>query len=172
MLQSIAEDTNAAAAGVGWLVYASYMLYGLEVSDPSFDAAAAYGVQGDQVLDAVEYACASAFFGGLQTPVNLLLQTAGNLNSVLPSSITSDTKVLNYIRATEPGLRPIEAPVLILQGDADTTVFPTFSQQLRATLSDAEVAVEYREFTANPGSIVAISATDAVVWLTQRFAAP
>lgn len=177
LLQSIAKDTNAAAAdraaaGVGWLLYASYMLYGLEVSDASFDAATAYGAQGGQVVDAVEDVCASAFFAGLQTPVNLLLQTAGNLDSLLPSSITSDTKVLSYIRATEPGLRPIEAPVLILQGDTDTTVFPTFSQQLRETLIDAEVAVEYREFTANHSSIVATSATDAVVWLTQRFATP
>lgn len=177
LLQSTAEDTNAAAAdraaaGVGWLVYASYMLYGLEVSDSSFDATTAYGVQGDQVLDAIEGVCASAFFAGLQTPVNLLLQTAGNLDTVLPSSITRDAEVLSYIRATEPGLRPIEAPVLILQGDADTTVFPAFSQQLRDTLLDAEIDVDYREFSANHGSIVATSATDAVVWLTQRFAAP
>ena len=177
LLRSTTENSSADAvdrtnAGVGWLVYASFLLYGLEITDPSFDAAAAYGIQGDSLVAAVESVCSAALFGGLYSTVNLLLQTQGNLDAILPSSIVSDSKVSAYFQMIEPGLRPIEAPVLILQGSADTTVFPTFSQQLRDNLLEAEVAVEYREFTANHGSIVATSATDALVWLTQRFAAP
>ncbi|MGB0866027.1 MAG: alpha/beta hydrolase family protein [Granulosicoccaceae bacterium] len=168
------EDTDALteeriAAGTSWLGYAAYMLYGLQVSDSSFDLDSVYGEQGQLLKNQVESVCASELFSTLALSVAFLLQTQDDLESVLSSDLLDDAKVQAYISATEVGRREIEAPVLIVQGDDDTTVYPTYSQQLYSRLLNASVVAEYSEYQANHGSIVEESASDAIDWLTPLF---
>ena len=70
--------------------------------------------------------------------------------------------------ANNPGLK-ITKPVLLLQGDADTTVFPTFTTQLNGELVAKGDSVKYSTYPGvNHGEIVAKAATEATAFLKAR----
>ena len=80
-----------------------------------------------------------------------------------------DTAPLNKILdAMNPALA-IKAPVLILQGDADTTVFKSFTDQLVPQLKAKGTAVEYQ---VSPGidhaGIVGAAENATQAWITKR----
>jgi fermentation-respiration switch protein FrsA (DUF1100 family) len=64
----------------------------------------------------------------------------------------------------------IRAPVLLLQGGADTTVFPTFTNMLAQELIAKRDKVEYRTFPpATHTGVVTAGYAAATAWLAQRF---
>jgi pimeloyl-ACP methyl ester carboxylesterase len=70
--------------------------------------------------------------------------------------------------AQNPGLK-ITKPVLLLQGDADTTVFPNFTTQLNGELVGKGDTVKYTTYPGvNHGEIVAKAATEATAFLKAR----
>lgn len=157
-------------AGVRWLAYVSFLLYGLEVADPSFDVSQVYGENGAALEEAVQTACLADIFYGLRTTVPLLLDTQGDLETVLQSEYLEHPKVQAYLRETELGpLGSIDKPVLMLQGSVDPTVLPGLSRALRDRMLDEGVAVDYREYPGDHLSILQLSGPDAIGWLMRQF---
>jgi pimeloyl-ACP methyl ester carboxylesterase len=80
------------------------------------------------------------------------------------------TALYQVLDAMNPALA-IHAPVLLLQGEADTTVLPAVTNALDAQLNALGDSVEYDTF---PGvthiGIINAGAADATSWLAQRFA--
>lgn len=56
------------------------------------------------------------------------------------------TRLVALANANDPEELVIEAPVQVLQGDADTTVFPTFTEQLVDSYEARGITVEHRTF--------------------------
>jgi fermentation-respiration switch protein FrsA (DUF1100 family) len=79
------------------------------------------------------------------------------------------TALYRVLDAENPALR-IGAPVLIVQGSADTTVFPTFTNQLHGELVNKGDKVTYDIVQgAVHGDVVARGESLFSSWLKQRF---
>ena len=67
-----------------------------------------------------------------------------------------------------PAVR-IGPPVLLAQGTADTTVFPSFTDLLNGELDDLGDEVDYKTYPGvNHGAIVAAAEDDALGFFEQR----
>jgi pimeloyl-ACP methyl ester carboxylesterase len=70
-----------------------------------------------------------------------------------------------YLNANDPETLKIPTPVEILQGTADTTVFPTFTDQLVPALEANGAKVTYKKYDGiNHGAIVNAADTDALAF--------
>lgn len=68
--------------------------------------------------------------------------------------------------ASEPSNLKITVPALVQQGDADTTVFKSFTDPLVASLNANGGAVDYKVYPGvDHGSVVAAGQDDASLWL-------
>jgi pimeloyl-ACP methyl ester carboxylesterase len=67
----------------------------------------------------------------------------------------------------------IHSTVRIEQGSADTTVFPTFTDQLAQALQQRKTPLVYKKYPGvDHGSIVGKAETDALTWLRTRLGRP
>ncbi len=79
------------------------------------------------------------------------------------------TALYKVLDAMNPDVR-IHAPVLILQGEADTTVFPGFTSELDGQLTAKGDSVRYTTFPGvTHGGVVAAGYSTTTAWLKQRF---
>ncbi|MGB7181162.1 MAG: lipase family protein [Burkholderiaceae bacterium] len=117
-------------AAIGRIGFTSLILAGIEAVDASFDDATGYGPDGGFIPDLVAQQCLSGISASLSSPIQDALFADNNIEAILPNATESLPAVSSYLEMLEPGLRPITGPVLILQGDADTTVFPSSTQSL------------------------------------------
>ena len=159
------------AAGVGRVLFSSLILGAIPATEPSFDPAGAFGPDGAFLTQALVTACLS----GLSTQITVAVQTAiatnGSVNSLIPSTVEDLPAVAAYLANNEPGSKDLGAPVLLLQGTADTTVFPSATQALNSTLSASGNTVTYTPFTGEThSSIVQASAAAAIAFLSTSFA--
>jgi predicted esterase len=61
------------------------------------------------------------------------------------------------------------APILLLQGEADTTVFPAFTNQLDTELTGLGDSVDYQTFPGvDHGGVVSAGEPDALAFFEQR----
>jgi fermentation-respiration switch protein FrsA (DUF1100 family) len=77
--------------------------------------------------------------------------------------------VIADLQKNDPGMLNINAPVLLAQGLADTTVFPAFTQELSASLAgvgDKVTLDTYKD--ATHGSVLAAAKSDAAKFLKRR----
>ncbi|MEZ5651953.1 MAG: alpha/beta fold hydrolase [Burkholderiaceae bacterium] len=178
LLQSVIVDTGRSIqervqAGVGRLLFSSLILAAIPATDPGFDPASAFGGAATSLAGTAATACLTDLSAAVQSLVQPAIVGSGSIDSLLPPASLNLPAVSNYLAANEPGNRDTGAPVLLLQGSADTTVFPMFTQALNATLTGAGNATTYTEFAgATHTSIVAASATDAATFLATAFASP
>jgi pimeloyl-ACP methyl ester carboxylesterase len=78
------------------------------------------------------------------------------------------SRLLRVLDAQNPGLK-IRAPVLILQGAADTTVFPVFTSQLVGELKAKHDTVTYRTYPGvQHGTVVAAGGGAATAFFAAR----
>ena len=76
-----------------------------------------------------------------------------------------------FLNSNDPETLKISTPVEILQGTADTTVFPTFTDQLATELQGNGVKVTYKKYDGvNHGGIVNAADTDALAFAKARLA--
>ncbi|MGH1358081.1 MAG: alpha/beta hydrolase [Burkholderiaceae bacterium] len=158
------------AAAVGRVGFSALILAGLEAKMPSFDLPGAFGPDGQFLAQAAVTQCTGAFFEGLEAPVETALQNDGNVEALLPESTTTDPDLLAYLTALEPGLLPISAPVLLVQGGLDTTVFPQSTQALESTYTAGGTTVTLSAYpTATHTSIVQASVNEVVTFIATQF---
>lgn len=160
-------------AGVSRLAFSTLILAAIPATTPTFDIASAFGPDGAFLASAAVTTCLSALVNQITPVVQTAVVNTGSIESLLPSSTLDIPAVSSYLQAMEPGTRTLADPVLLLQGGADTTVFPAFTQQLRDTMVNRGTSVTYTEI-ANEShtSIVQAGAAAALSFLGTMFASP
>lgn len=100
------------------------------------------------------------------------LAAADSWGGIAPAGILRDDVDLTAIRAVLTAMNPalkIKVPVLMLQGDADTTVFKSFTDQLLTELKAKGDSVDYRVAPGiDHGGIVSAEQAATTTWLAQR----
>ena len=109
-----------------------------------------------------------------ETPVPEFRRTLREISMLMAYEVTRDLPLTSV--SIETPLTAMDAPVLIAQGTADTTVLPVSTAALVAQLSavsatDTDPDLRSYEGVSHAG-IIAASFADVVAWLGGRFAAP
>lgn len=176
VLDQIANNPSAplserVQAAVGRIGFSGLILAGLEAINPGFNALNTYGPDGAFVRDLVATQCTSGIFSDLLAPVQTALGVSNSIAGILPADIDDQADVAAYLEQMEPGFRPISPPVLLLQGDQDTTVFPTSTQQLLTNMSNTGNLVSLELVTgATHSSIRAASLSQTLLFIQDQFA--
>jgi fermentation-respiration switch protein FrsA (DUF1100 family) len=139
---------------------AAVILEGAAVADPGIKLAQIVSDQALPLFPRIQRECVGALIGpnefGALAPAQL----------VRPGADLS--RVIRVLDAQNPALR-IRTPVLILQGEADTTVFPVFTNQLVGELRGTGDVVTYRTYPGvQHGAIVARGGSVADAFLAAR----
>jgi dienelactone hydrolase len=124
--------------GGGLGAIAGLVLRGIDLEDPSLGIAGLLTAQASALYPQTETACYAALsqstsFGGL--PLNQILRSDVDLDPLLAAIGRSDPEHL-----------AIQTPLRIEQGDADTTVFKTFTDQLVTAYEESGVKVTYATY--------------------------
>ena len=124
--------------GAGLGAIAGLVLRGIDLEDPSLGVAGLLTPQAAALYPQTETVCYAALsqstsFGGL--PLNQILRSDVDLSPLLVAIGRSDPEHL-----------AIQTPVRIEQGDADTTVFKAFTDQLVADYEQAGVKLTYATY--------------------------
>ena len=111
------------------------------------------------------------FYPLLQSQCLSRLGQPDELGGIPPSNLErsgADTSALNpVLAAMNPAVRTA-APILIPQGEADTTVFPVFTSQLKDQLIGLGDNVTYKTYPGvNHGGVVTAGEPDALAFFEQ-----
>jgi pimeloyl-ACP methyl ester carboxylesterase len=118
---------------------------------------------------------AKALYPQTLTKCELGLNAPDSWAGIAPSEIltdNADTKPLvAFLNTNDPEDLKIRTPVLVLQGTADTTVLPPFSDSLVDALKANGAAVSYDKYQdVNHGGVVAAGDADALASAAARLA--
>jgi fermentation-respiration switch protein FrsA (DUF1100 family) len=138
---------------------------GIDIANPNLDLQSLLSDRAKALYPQLDQKCLDGLdkpdsFGGV-APADLFRSDA-NLAPVI-AALNSDD---------DPEALTIRGPVLIEQGTADTTVFPSFTEQLSTALKGRGVDVTYKTYEGvNHGGAVTdkASAADATKWIEKRF---
>lgn len=153
-LQSLSSPALTPLAGM--------ILRGVDIADPSLDVNSLLTPAGQKLYPQTLTACLSQLespssFGGL--PLNQLVQPTANL-----------APLIKQIAANDPDNLKIRGSVLLEQGLADTTVFPSFDQSLSKQLASHGAKVTYHTWPgASHGGVLISAAKDATAFLKRHF---
>lgn len=152
-------DIDLPGGGLGAI--AGLVLRGVDLAHPSLEVAGLLTPQAAALYPQTETVCfdalsANTSFGGL--PLNQILRSDVDLSPLLA-----------VVGRSDPEHLAIETPVRIEQGDADTTVFKAFTDQLVAAYAQSGAKVTYAIY---PGishrGVVDAGAKDAARYIKQR----
>jgi pimeloyl-ACP methyl ester carboxylesterase len=101
------------------------------------------------------------------------LDAPDSFGGLAPSALTRDDADLKplvaYLNSNDPEELKIRTPVLILQGTADTTVLPPFTDQLAQALTAKGAKITYTKYDGvNHGGVVAAGDADALAFAKAR----
>ena len=115
---------------------------------------------------------AVALLPQVQTKCLPQLSAADSWGALAPASIIRDGVDLSRLNAVLNGMDPtlrITAPVLLIQGGNDTTVFKAYTDALDTRLLAKGDTVRYTPYPGvDHGGIVAAGAKETTTWLKQR----
>jgi dienelactone hydrolase len=152
---------GVALPGGGLGAIAGLVLRAVDLVDPSLGVPGLLTAQAAALYPQTETVCYDALsddtsFGGL--PLNQILRSDVDLSPLLAAIGRSDPEHL-----------AITTPVRIEQGDADTTVFKAFTDQLVAAYVQSGVKVTYATYPGvSHGGAVDAGAKDATNYIEQR----
>jgi dienelactone hydrolase len=111
------------------------------------------------------------FYPLLQSQCLAQLGASNELGGIPPSQLErsgADLSALNpVLAAMNPAVR-LNAPLLLLQGLSDTTVFPTFTNQLNTELTGLGYQVTYKTYPGvTHGGVVTTAEPDALAFFEQ-----
>jgi pimeloyl-ACP methyl ester carboxylesterase len=112
---------------------------------------------------------AAALYPQTLTKCLLALDAQDSFGGQAPSALTRDDADLKpleaYLNGNDPEELTIRTPVLLLQGTADTTVLPPFTDQLDQALRAKGANVTYMKYDGvNHGAVVAAGDADALAF--------
>jgi pimeloyl-ACP methyl ester carboxylesterase len=147
----------------GITALAALILRGVDVADPNLHIASLLSPEAAALYPQTDSACLPALaqsssFGGL-APAQLLRSDA------------DPTPVIAALNANDPEDLKIKTPVQIEQGTGDTTVFPTFTQQLEVAYKQRGVNLVYKTYNGLTHSQVVTNAkpqADALAFIRKR----
>ncbi len=132
-------------------------------------AAASQAIDERALLTPAAYALLPA----VQKECTAALSASNSWGGLAPAQIVrqgANTTALYHVLDGENPALKIGAPVVIVQGSADTTVFPQFTNQLRGELVNKGDHVQYDVVQgAIHGDVVALGDTTFTSWLAKRF---
>jgi pimeloyl-ACP methyl ester carboxylesterase len=140
---------------------AAMILRGISVADPALDINAILSPQGAALYPQTLTKCLDQLdqpnsLGGL--PLDQFLSQSADL-----------TPEIKALALNDPDNLKIKGPVLIEQGLADTTVIPSFDQQLSQELAKNGAKVAYHTYPgATHGGVLTAAAKDATAFLRQH----
>jgi pimeloyl-ACP methyl ester carboxylesterase len=140
---------------------AATILQGVNVAYPSLNVASLLTPAAAALFPDTLTECLNALSAGPlgSLPLNQLVSSSANIAPVIAA-----------LTANDPDGLKIKAPVLIEQGTADTTVLPTFDQELSQSLTMAGDKVTYNTWPgATHGSVLTAAAKDATSFITKLF---
>ncbi len=113
---------------------------------------------------------AQALYPQVETKCLGDLSKTDSWGAIAPSQIVRDgydrTNLYKILDASDPTNLTINVPTLIQQGDADSTVFKSFTDPLVDGLKAKGAAVDYKVYPGiDHGGVVAAGLTDATAWL-------
>jgi pimeloyl-ACP methyl ester carboxylesterase len=135
---------------------------GLQVAYPSQNVSALLSPAALKLYPQTLTTC----LGGLDKP-----DSFGSLPlNQLFSPSADETTEIKDLKANDPDALKIKGPVLIEQGLADTTVIPTFDQQLSQELAKNGAKVTYHTYPGvTHGGVIVAGAKDATAFLKKHF---
>ena len=140
---------------------AALILRGLDVAYPALHLSSVLTPAGAALYPQTETVClkgleAKSSFGGL--PLNRLVASNADLSAALAD-----------LAANDPQNLKIKGPVLLEQGLADMTVFPSFDMQLSQSLAAVGDRVSYHTYRgASHGGVLIAAASDATAFIGSR----
>jgi pimeloyl-ACP methyl ester carboxylesterase len=134
---------------------------GINVQDPGLDVSALLSDQ------------AAALYPQTVTKCLPDLGKPDSFGSVAPSQLTRPGADLSPLLAdlarNDPAQLTIKTPVHVEQGEADTTVFPTFTQSTVQMLQAAGAKIDEKTYPGiDHGGIVTAAKADAAAWIKSR----
>jgi alpha-beta hydrolase superfamily lysophospholipase len=122
----------------------------------------------DTLLSPGAMAKADVFDSGCN---NELGDAFGSLDPLLAPGAATNPAFVDYLQRNDPGHQPIAAPVLVVQGGADTTVLPQLTDALVQTMCGRGDTVELKRYPSSGHTDVLIAALgDIRTFLTARVA--
>jgi dienelactone hydrolase len=147
--------------GRGLGAIAGLVLRGIDLVDPSLGVTGLLTPQAAALYPQTETVCydalsANTSFGGL--PLNQILRSDVDLSPLLA-----------MVGRSDPERLAIETPIRIEQGDADTTVFRSFTDQLVAAYTQSGANVTYAIYPGvSHAGVVDAGAKDAASYIKRR----
>jgi pimeloyl-ACP methyl ester carboxylesterase len=161
----LATQVKAAAAlttpGGGLSALGGLIVTGAAAASKAINLRALLSPAAYKLLPAVQHECTDA------------LSKSNSWGGLAPAQImrpgANATALYRVLDAENPALK-ISVPVIILQGSADSLVFPTFTNQLQSELVAKGDRVTYNVVQgAVHGDVVALGNATFTSWLKQRF---
>jgi pimeloyl-ACP methyl ester carboxylesterase len=140
---------------------AATILRGLDVAYPSLHIGSLLTAQAAALYPQTLTKCLGALdmpdsFGGL--PLDQLVKPTADLSAAI-----------NELQKNDPGQLRISAPVLLEQGDADTTVLPPFTAALAKSLAAVgDTVTEHTYAGATHGTVLTAAQSDQAAFLKRR----
>jgi pimeloyl-ACP methyl ester carboxylesterase len=134
---------------------------GVDIAAPSLNVTALLGDQ------------AQALYPRTLTECLPQLGAADSFGGLAPKDLFRDgadlAPALKALDASDPANLTIRTPVLIEQGEQDTTVFKIFTDQVNTELVKRKAKVKYRVYPGvDHGGIVTAAAKASTTWIGQR----
>jgi len=167
------SDEERVAAAIADLSFSALLAHGIETVLPEFDLDSIYGTNGQSLKALTESDCLPQIAAELATSVAPVLLAQNSVDSFI-SADDQDANLQTYFESVEPGNRALAAPLLLLQGLSDFTVFPDSTITLQTQLSEVSATDTDPILTTYIGvdhtGILQASFNDAAAFITARFA--
>jgi pimeloyl-ACP methyl ester carboxylesterase len=157
----LATQVSTAGGGLGAIIALGARM--IDITVPSVDVASLLTPEALALYPQTETECYDALarpesFGGL--PLNQIFRTGVDLSPLVNAIENED----------DPEHLRIPNPVRIEQGDADGTVFKSFTDQLVDEYEARGLKVSYKAYPGvSHGGVVDAGAADATKWIRDRF---
>lgn len=158
------------AAGV-YLINSALMSKGVEAVNAEFNIESIFGSRGDELLNSLEFSCIDGLINSLVSATAGALLVSGSVDSIISTQASEDPAIQQYLNELEPGGKSTDAPIWLMQGLLDETVFPQSTAALNNLLTGVNATtpriIEYP--SADHTTVVEQSFNDVLAFLAAVF---
>ncbi len=168
--QAISVGDVAGAVGIlaSQNAYASLATAGVRASNPTFEYSQIFDARGLAFATQAETICAPQLGNAFGADIQNYLLAGGSATAYpgIKANFAENTIVDSFLKAAEPGTVKFTAPILVIQGGADTTVPKVATDALVAQMKGLGTTVTYTvKPTDNHGTAMSNGVTDIITFL-------